>query len=179
MPSVGCWANALWSYAPSRCFNRATLPPSLQRLRSFPIPLQNGQALLPHSSLVEVLPYTTASTIKDAPPWVAGALLWHDRPLPLVSLDSLAYGVAGPVAYSKIVLVKNWDDNAWAPCIGLLGTDAPHLFELERRELVSDAAAGPVVMGVSCWVLIRGKPALIPDIAAIAAVLSPYIQAMS
>lgn len=155
------------------------MPQSLQLLRSFLIPLQQGWALLPHSSLVEVLPYTALSTIKDAPPWVAGALLWHDRPLPVVSLDSLAYGIAGPVAYTKIVLVKNWDDNAWLPCIGLLGTDPPHLFELERRELASDVAVGPLVMGVSCWVLVRGKPALIPDIAAIAAVLSPYIQAMS
>lgn len=83
------------------------MPQSLQLLRSFLIPLQQGWALLPHSSLVEVLPYTALSTIKDAPPWVAGALLWHDRPLPVVSLDSLAYGIAGPVAYTKIVLVKN------------------------------------------------------------------------
>ena len=149
-----------------------------QPLRSFLIPLQSGQALLPHSSLLEVLPYTSSVRLKDAPPWVLGIVLWHGRHVPLVSLDSLVYGITGPVAYSKVVLVKNWDDNSWLPWIGLLGKDAPHLFELERRVLAGNETAGAPVLGVSCWVLIDDKPALIPDIAAIAAVLSPYRQAM-
>jgi chemosensory pili system protein ChpC len=148
-------------------------PPSV--LHSFLVPFQGGQVLLPHSSLVDVLSFTTALKLENAPPWVMGTVLSRARHVPLVSLERLIDGAeAGPDRYTRIVLVNTLGTDSRLSYIGLLGTDAPHLLNVEREDITRDETPVAPATGVLCRVRVKGQAAIIPDISALEKILAAY-----
>ena len=155
----------------------AALPQPSSVLRSFLIPFQGGQVLLPHSSLVEVLSFTTALKLENAPPWVMGTVLSRARHVPLVSLERLINGAeAGPGTYAKIVLVNTLGTDSRLPYVGLLGTDAPRLLNVEREDITWDETPVAPITGVLCRVRVKGQAAIILDIDALEKILAPLVR---
>jgi chemosensory pili system protein ChpC len=155
----------------------AALPQPPPVLRSFLIPFQGGHVLLPHSSLVEVLLFTTAVKIENAPPWVMGTVLLRARTVPLVSLERLIDGAeAGPETYTRIVLVNTLGTDPRLPYFGLPGTDAPRLLNLEREDITLDETPAAPITGVLCRVRVKDQPAIILDIDALETVLAPFMR---
>lgn len=148
-----------------------------QPLRTFLIPFQNGQAILPNSSMVEVLPYATPLRLANAPPWVVGTMLWRALNVPLISLECLVSGPQNEAeSYSRIVMVNTLGNDPRLLYLGLLGTDAPHLVNLERQDIVLDDTAEPPGPGVLSRVRVKEQPALIPDLEALEAALRPLMH---
>ena len=147
-----------------------------QILRSLLIPLQGGQGILPHSSLVEVLPFATPLRLDNSPPWVMGTMLWRSLNIPLVSLEWLIYDT-GPDSgtYSRIVMVNTLNKDPRLPYLGIMGINAPRLINLERTQITLDETAGSLRPGVLSWVKVNGQRACIPDIDTIEAQLVPLM----
>lgn len=147
-----------------------------QSLRSFLITLRGGQAVLPNSSLAEVLPCTMSTQLDGAPSWVMGLLNWKNHRVPLVSLEWLIHDTGpGINAYSRVVMVNALGKDAMLPYIGLLTTSTPQLMDLERSQITVDETAEPARPGVLSWVKIGDQRACIPDLDAIEAQLVPLM----
>jgi chemosensory pili system protein ChpC len=147
-----------------------------QVLRSMLISLQGGQAVLPSSSLVEVLPFAAPLKLENAPLWVVGTVLWRSLNIPLVSLEWLIYDTGpGRGVYSRIVVVYTLSKDPKLPCFGFLTTSAPHLLNVERAHIGLDEAAGALKPGVLSWVKVNDQRACIPDMGAIEAQLIPLM----
>jgi chemosensory pili system protein ChpC len=149
-----------------------------QTLRSFIIPLQNGQAILPNSLMVEVLPFATPLKVENAPAWIVGIMLWRARNVPLVSLERLVYETDPKTeAHARIIMINALQGDPGLSYFGLLSKDAPRLINLERTEIVPEQVTQlqPPRLGVLNWVRIREQATFIPDIDAIEAVLGPLM----
>ena len=150
----------------------------LQTLRSFIIPLLSGQAILPNSLMIEVLPFATPLKVENAPAWMAGIMLWRSRNVPLVSLERLVYETTPkPETHARIIIIHSLQGNPRLSHFGLLSEDAPRLINLERTEIVEQVTQlQPPRTGVLSWVRIKEQAAFIPDIDAIEAALSPIMR---
>jgi chemosensory pili system protein ChpC len=150
-----------------------------QTLRSFIIPLQSGQAILPNSLMVEVLPFATPLKVENAPAWIAGIMLWRSRNVPLVSLERLVYEITPRTeVHTRIIIINALLGDPRLPYFGLLSEDAPRLINLERTEIDLEQPTQPQSpkLGLLNWVRIREQAAFIPDMDAIEAVLGPLMQ---
>ena len=86
---------------------------------------------LPAREVVEVLPMLEAKQIPQAPPAVRGAFDFRGRPVPLIDLSQLAFGVPAREQLStRIVLVDYADGRGGTRLLGLL---AEQVTETLRR----------------------------------------------
>ena len=149
-----------------------------QTLRSILISFQGGIAILPNSTVVEVLPFATPLRMEEAPPWVVGAILWKTLTIPIVSLERLIYRTdPGSGAHSRIIVVSALGNNPKLRDFGFLGTEAPQLMDLKRSDIALHKTREPAMPGVSCRVSVKGHEAVIPDMVAIESVLNRAIKA--
>ena len=144
-----------------------------QRIRSLLIPLQEGHALLPNSTVAEVLPFTAPTNKEDAPSWVLGDVFWRAHEIPLVSLESLVFAMLPePGARARIIVTKVLDGASKPAYFGLLAAGAPRLMNLERTMISLDEAAETAIPGALSRVWVDGLAAVIPDLDLIAAELA-------
>lgn len=147
-------------------------------LRCLLITVQNGQVLLPSSLVVEVLPFATPLHLESAPPWVVGAMLWHNLTTPLISLGRLVFEVAPHADLNtRVIIVNTLGSDAHLPHFGILGTAAPRPVNLERHEIQAITESLPAQqLGVLAWGRYEEQTVLIPDLDAIEAVLQPLVH---
>jgi len=147
-------------------------------LRSFLIPFQGGQILLPNSSVVEVLPFGTPLKLENAPSWVVGSILWRSLNAPLVSMARLLDPALpeGAESHARIIMINALGDDTELSNFGFLGTDPPRPLNLERIDIAPDENAGTVFFGVASRVFVNGQAAVIPDLDAIEAVVGPLMR---
>jgi chemosensory pili system protein ChpC len=149
-----------------------------QTVRAFLLPFKSGHVLLPHSSMVEVLPFATPLTMENAPSWVVGTMLWRARDVPLVALENLVLNIQPKLdSHARIVMVNTLNTQADFPYMGLLGTDAPRLVNVNYDEITRiDPPSEYTGSGVLSWAQFKEHLTIIPDMDAIEAVLSPLMQ---
>lgn len=148
-----------------------------QTLRTFTLPFGKGHALLPHSSMVEVLPFATPLRLENAPLWVAGTMLWRSLNIPLVALETLVFDTRPePDSHTRIVMINTLNNRPGLPYMGLLGTDAPRLTNLHDDDIVQVDAAVPTAAAVAMWVQAKEQILVIPDLDVIEASLAPLMQ---
>ncbi len=151
-----------------------------ENLRCLLISVQGGQAILPNSVIVEVLPFATPLKIESAPHWVVGAMLWRNLTTPLISLGRLIFRVSAESDLnSRIIIVNTLSADARLPHFGILGTSAPRPINLQRDELklnpnVEDADLK--LPGILSWARYQEQPVIVPDLEAIEAVLQPLVR---
>jgi chemosensory pili system protein ChpC len=149
-------------------------------LRCLLMNVQGGQALLPNSLVVEVLPFATPLRIEAAPHWVVGAMLWRNLTTPLVSLGRLIFRVSPDADLnSRIIIVNTLGTDSRLPHFGILGTSAPRPINLQRADLEPDPEVGESdsdLPGILSWARYQEKPIIIPDMEAIEAVLRPLVR---
>lgn len=145
-----------------------------QSLRCLLIPLQTGQVIVPHSSVVEVVSGMAPLPLAQAPAWVYGGIVFRAHTLPLISLDRLISDKAASFqAYTRIIVVNAPASAPVLPYVGVLGVQSPRPIMLDYDDIAVDRAAGPAVEGISSRVRVKGQAAIIPDITALATVLTP------
>jgi chemosensory pili system protein ChpC len=149
---------------------------TIMTLRSLLVPFPSGQVLLPHSSMVETLPYAMPLKVDGAPDWVAGILLWRTVNVPLVNLEQLIRDEeAEPAAYSRIVIVNTLGGRPQLPYFGLLSAGAPHLLTIEREDLATESPR-PLTVGLKSWVRVKSQSAVMLNLTAIEEILLPLMQ---
>lgn len=149
-------------------------------LRCLLITVQGGQVILPNNLVAEVLPYATPLAIEMAPHWVAGAMLWHNLTTPIVSLGRLIFRVRPEADLnSRIIIANTLGTDSQLPHFGILGTAAPRLLNLQRKDLDIDPnipEADRNRPGILSWASYEEQPVVIPDMDAIEAVLQPLVR---
>ncbi|MDX1605464.1 MAG: chemotaxis protein CheW [Candidatus Competibacterales bacterium] len=133
------------------------------------IEFSSARLLLPANCILEVLPYAPVLGLEDAPPWVVGNLLWRATTVPLLSPDALWAGDdPQKIRYRRILLLQAPGGNRRLPYYGLLSTDAPHWFGIDRSEVEwADDAAEAQPLGVLGKARIEGETVLIPNLDAL------------
>lgn len=151
-----------------------------ENLRCLLISVQGGQAILPNSVIVEVLPFATPLKIESAPHWVVGAMLWRNLTTPLISLGRLIFRVSAESDLnSRIIIVNTLSADARLPHFGILGTSAPRPINLQREELKLNQQveeADLKLPGILSWAHYQEQPVIVPDLEAIEAVLQPLVR---
>ena len=118
--------------------------------------------------------------IADAPAWLPGYILWHGRRVPLVSFAQLAGISAESVAAnSKIVVLKSLGGSEAMPYFALLTQSFPRLISVPRDGLLADATEEELPPGVQMRVLLGDEAALLPDLAAIEAMIGDALAAVA
>lgn len=127
------------------------------------------------AEIAEVLPLTALKRIPGAPAWVAGLMVRHGKPVPVIDISALATGTpVVPRTSSRTVLVHyrvpHGADNQTARLLGLRLEYATETLRCEDESFVDggiDPGAarylGPVrhdARGLVQWITV---PALLPD----------------
>ena len=148
-----------------------------QVLQTLLIPFQGGQAVLPNSTIVEVLPFAPPLTLENAPRWVVGAILWRARTTPLVSLESLMDSLSpSSGTHSRIIIVHSLGKNPKLPNFGFLGTGVPRPLNLKREAIAPHGPIGLAPEGIWRRVWVEGEEAVIPDMDTIETTLAPLVR---
>jgi len=140
----------------------------LGKVRGVVIPAGEADLLLPNAAVAEVVAYQDATPFASAPPWLIGALTWHDRSVPLVSLaaaDADARNLA-PGHRARSVVCYTPNGNPALPYVGLLAMGPPRLAHFRVQDLTptDQRPANPLVL----FALTYGeRSAWIPDMDAI------------
>ena len=149
-----------------------------ETLRTLAIPFRDGQAVLPNSLVVEVLPYAPPLGIDGAPRWVLGSMLWKAQPLPLISLEFLVHQNQAPEVglHNRIIVVQAVSNQPKLRNFGFVGSEAPRMVELERGHIANEIFLQAPPEGISNQVLVHGERAVIPDMDKIESTLSKLLR---
>lgn len=151
-----------------------TLP--TQIVRGILIQIDGGRLLLPNATISEVLSYTTPDPVRNAPAWLLGRLRWRGWHLPLVSFARMA-GIAGEGGdvRSKVIVLKALNEDAELPYYAMLTQGFPRLVTVSRDVLGIDAQHNELPDVVLSGVLLNGDAALLPDLAAMEAMIAQAV----
>jgi len=123
------------------------------------------KALLPKSSMNEVIKYQNPEPFETAPEWLLGSVEWKNWQVPVISYAELSgLGNANAKASKHIILIKSLANNRQMPFIGVVIDAVPVDLGLENRDIVENLEAPPA-LGVFSNVKLAGKEdVIIPDL---------------
>lgn len=139
-------------------------------LRALLAPMSRANLLVPGSLVAEVLSFVPPSPT-DGPKWLLGYITWREQSLPCIDLECLASGtptVGG--SRRRLMVLKLVDTPRDDGFVVILLQGSPRLTRVHAENLEPDPD-GLVAMGIAASMLVDGGRALIPDFAAIAALL--------
>lgn len=142
-------------------------------IRGVLIGVTGAKLLLPNASVAEVITYSLPEPVPDAPSWLYGRIRWRGWRLPLVSFARLT-GMARQESElgAKVVVLKALGGNPRQPYFAMLTQGFPRLVTVPAHELIEAAGDGSDPLpGVLMPVVLRDDEALIPDLAAIEAMI--------
>lgn len=147
-----------------------------QIVRGILIQIEGGRLLLPNATISEVLSYSPPDPVASAPRWLLGRLRWRGWHLPLVSFSRMA-GIAdeGGDMRSKVIVLKALGEDVELPYYAMLTQGFPRLVTVSRDVLGIDAQHRELPDVVLSGVLLHGDAALLPDLAAIEAMIAAAV----
>lgn len=148
-------------------------------IRGVLIGVTGARLLLPNASVAEVITYSLPEPVPGAPEWLYGRIRWRGWRLPLISFARLI-GIAQAESElgAKVVVLKALGGNPRQPYFAMLTQGFPRLVTVPADELISAAGEGnDPPPGVLTPVLLRDDEALIPDLAAIEAMVVEALNA--
>jgi len=132
---------------------------------------QTGQhnLVLPNSAIAEVLVTTDLATTENKPTWNAGEIRWDRRKIQVVSLDHLA----SPIKESKkteyiILVIRNPIPNSPPAYFGIVASAIPQIVLANSSTIHKNLQPTNLHEYSMSYVLLNGRPAMIPDIGRIA-----------
>ncbi|MCF6263689.1 MAG: chemotaxis protein CheW [Xanthomonadales bacterium] len=123
------------------------------------------KALLPKSSMNEVIKYQKPKPFETAPEWLLGSVEWKNWQVPVISYAELSgLGKSDTKTSKYIILIKSLANNQQMPFIGVVINALPVDLGLEDSDIVENFEAPPA-LGVFSSIKLAGKEdALIPDL---------------
>lgn len=141
-------------------------------IRGVLIQVVGARLLLPNATIAEVLSYAPPEPVADAPDWLLGRVRWRGWQLPLLAFAQMSgLGAEQGELGSKMVVLKALGGDSKAPYFALLIQGFPRLVTVSRDALIVVDDQTPLPVGVQARVLLNEDPALVPDLAAIEALI--------
>ena len=143
-----------------------------QEIRGVLIQVGGGRLLLPNATISEVLSFADPEPIADAPTWLLGRIRWRGWQLPLVAFGALA-GIAderGGLG-SKVIVLKSLAGTGQLPYFALLTQGFPRLVTVSQQSLQVADSQDDLPPGVHSRVRLGEDDALLPDLAALEAMI--------
>lgn len=141
-------------------------------IRGVLIQVAEARLLLPNATIAEVLSYADPEPVADAPDWLLGRMRWRGWQLPLVSFSRFS-GIAedrGGLG-SKVIVLKALGGDAKHPFFALLTQGFPRLVTVSQQSLQVADSQDDLPPGVHSRVRLGEDDALLPDLAALEAMI--------
>ena len=129
------------------------------------IPVLDGNLLLPNVSIAEIIDYTEADTLGNAPAWMVGRVKWRGTVLPVVSYDAANGGQSAlPQSHRGRIAVLNTigERHDALPFLAMVTQGIPRQAKVEESALATrDGALGPADLMI---VDFEGESVRIPNL---------------
>jgi chemosensory pili system protein ChpC len=148
-----------------------------EEIRGVLIPLQHTQLLLPNAAVAEVIGYREPDEAASGAGWLMGNIVWRQRNLPLIRMETLLGQEAGEGGVrQRIVVCHSLNEDARRPFFGFVAAAIPRLVRV-REELLQGETLDQALLEapLHAQVLFDGLPALIPDLGRIEQLLTEIV----
>ncbi|WP_455211204.1 chemotaxis protein CheW [Kaarinaea lacus] len=134
-------------------------------IRSQLVPLHNMRVVLPNTAIAEVISYRKPHPMEEMPPWLTGMIAWRGLQIPLISLETAAFGKTPETARrSRIIVLNTLTGSGQLPFYGVISQGIPRLMGLDHSTILDAPNAQEAQKFVLRQVLVEGHPAVIPDL---------------
>jgi chemosensory pili system protein ChpC len=129
------------------------------------LPLNEDVALLPNAAVAEVIPFTEAMAVEDAPEWLIGYINWRERRVPLLMFETASDGVVARIGKnSRIAVLNTLNGNSEIPYIAIVMQGLPSL-QIVRTNTIQYADRPTIQrQSIKAYVNLNGVAAILPDI---------------
>jgi len=136
-----------------------------EAVHSLLLPLNKEVLILPNAAVAEIVPYSEADQVNDAPQWFLGQLSWRERRIPFISFELASDGEAGKIhKHCRIAVLNTLNGNSKLPYIAVLSQGLPSL-QLVRPNNIQYADSAIVQrQSIKAYVNLNGIAAIVPDI---------------
>src|SRR5690606_16187388 len=133
---------------------------TIRPIRSMLIPLAEVLAVVPGTTVAEIIPYQEPRLPGDAPAWLLGSIAWRDLEIPLVSFEGVTFGALPPRGpRARIAVFNTLSGDSSLPFWALLIQDIPRQISVDDSTIASVPDDEVVRPGVLSYVLIQGERA--------------------
>ncbi|MGA9422383.1 MAG: chemotaxis protein CheW [Rhodanobacteraceae bacterium] len=148
-----------------------------REIRGVMIPVTGGRLLLPNASIAEVITFSTPEVVDGAPDWLLGRLPWRGWRLPLFSFSILS-GLTTFEVYNnaRVVVLKAFGGRPQRPYLALLAQGFPRLTTITPDVLAATEDSDENMPGVKSVVTTNDDSAVVPDLAAIEAMIDEALS---
>lgn len=131
------------------------------------IPVDGCLLILPTVTVAEMVSYTHATPVNEAPDWYLGDIVWREQKVPLLSFEVLN-GEARPAIHPRcrIAVLNNTGVSQELPFLALPTQGIPRLARVNAEE-VSEAEGVQKKPFEFMHIQVAGEEAVIPDVAAL------------
>jgi len=145
-----------------------------KEIRSILLPLINGTLLLPHSSMVEMLPEREAFPIDGVPSWVLGELEWSGEKIPLLALEEALHLESNEsVKRTRVILISCLSENYQYKYLAIRTTGVPTLVQLGMDNFSVEQSGAEAGGFIQFKAQFKGQTVIIPDMLALEKIISP------
>jgi len=145
-----------------------------KEIRSILLPLINGALLLPHSSMVEMLPERKATPIADAPSWVLGELEWSGEKIPLLALEELFHLESNEhLKRTRVIIISCLSDNYPYKYLAIRTTGVPTLVQLSADNFAIEEGGATPEMFIQFKAEFKNRTVIVPDMLALEQSIAP------
>ncbi len=142
-----------------------------QEVYSQVVPLAGSDALLPNTSIAEIIPYLAPKSVANAPAWLLGLLPWRGLDIPLISVEAATGSkLAPPGKTSRIAVINAVNGQANFHFFAFLTQGIPRLIKVTGANLEA-AAASDKGKNISSKALLAGEHVIIPDVESLGAMI--------
>ena len=133
-------------------------------IRGVLISVNQGRLLLPNASVAEVITFSEAEPVENAPDWMLGQIRWRGWRLPLLSFSRFAgwSDEEGQIG-AKVVVLKALGGNPKLPYFAVLSQGFPRLVTVPQSAL-AESNQRDLPVGIHSMVSLNDDAAAVPDL---------------
>lgn len=134
-------------------------------LRSILLPLRQGNLLLPHSSMVEIIPERISKPLENAATWVLGLITWNNEEIPLLELET-AFGIQSSIKPKRprLVVIPSLTTQHGYKYLAIRTTGVPTMIQLTGDELLDKQDSTLNQQYVQFYGELQGRSVIVSDI---------------
>tara|TARA_R110002074_G_scaffold145034_2_gene293405 strand:- start:27383 stop:27865 length:483 start_codon:yes stop_codon:yes gene_type:complete len=134
-------------------------------IRSILLPLKQGSLLLPHSSMVEIIPERIIEPLESAAEWVLGLITWNNESIPLLELET-AFGIQSSVKPKRprLVVIPSLTNDHGYKYLAIRTTGVPTMIQLTGDELLENQGLAFNQKYVQFSGELQGRSVIVSDI---------------
>jgi len=139
-----------------------------EEIRCILLPLINGTLLLPHSSMVEMLPERDATPIVDSPDWILGEIEWSGEKIPLLALELLfTPGLNANSKRTRVIIISCLSDNYQYKYLAIRTTGVPTLVQLGVDNFSVEEESAQAECFIQFKAQFKDQTVIVPDMLAL------------